>query len=137
MVRTHDYQNTMNLRALVDEMEVDAYFVNDRTLASCLEEADVIIFESTTAGFDALLTGKPSIFFNPYDGNIFFKENKGAFTTILKSGEIRSKLEQILNDKSIRNRYSLEGYKFALNYLGVEKSNNYRRTVKIIKDYLK
>src|SRR3990167_8206702 len=136
MVRTHDYQNTMNLKALVDEMGVNAYFANDRTLTSCLEEADVIIFESTTAGLDALLMGKPSIFFNPYDGNTFFKKNKGAFATILKSGEIKPKLKQILSDQKIHNNYALKGYKFAFNYLGVEKGNNYRRTVKIIKDYL-
>lgn len=137
MVRTHDYQNIVNLRALVHKMESKAYFVNDRTLTDCLKEADVVLFESTTAGFDSLLAGKPTLFFNPYDGQSYIGNKKNVIGTILSPDEIKPKLDALLNDKGKQREYAAFGRKFVISYLGIRAKNPYARSIKLLKSLLK
>jgi len=123
IVRVHPFQNLVNLKPLVNQSKNRTYFENNKPLLSVIESADVIIYENTSAGFDAMLSGKPTVYFNPYNGKDYFNVNDhSASLTVLSDADIEKKLPSFLTDRKKWTSYSINGRRFALKYLGLNNS---------------
>lgn len=135
LVRTHpnQVQHITNLAALLSDSKIEGTFVNDAELSQVLEACDLVIFENTTAGFDAMLAGKPTIYFNPYSGEDFFGVKKHDSTLAILSGEDFKKLEWFLENRELWLLNAKRGYDYALKYLGTIKSNSNRIVGAILK----
>ena len=131
LIRLHPFQDPKNFRVFLKEFQLNSEFVNNISLKEAVNISDVVIFENTTATFDALLSGKPTVFFNPYTGGDFYQlEKRGATLTILSESEIENKLIPFLKDKHTWGKYRSGGRKFAIEYLGLDRK---RGTGDIIK----
>ena len=135
LVKPHPFQNTFNFRVLFEKFKLQGKFVNNISLKKAVDMSDVVIFENTTAAFDALLAGKPTIFFNPYTGQDFFKlDSKNISLCILSGGDIEKKLISFLEKKKLWKRYAERGHRFAIKYLGLDTP--YNKNAQIIKNLL-
>lgn len=132
VVRVHPFQNTTNLGAIINNSTLSASFDRNEDLCKSIADSDLVIFEETTAGFDAMLAGKPTIFFNPYSGEDYFEAKKRDYAmTILSQKEIDEKLLKYLNESDKWKYYAEKGNVFAQKYLGIynAKSNNLARVI--------
>lgn len=135
LVRTHpnQVQHITNLAALLSGSQIEGSFANDADLSQVLERCDLVIFENTTAGFDAMLASKPTIYFNPYSGGDFFSVKKSKSSLAILSGEDLAKLESFLENEKLWPLYAKRGYDYAQKYLGARKSGQNRITRAILK----
>lgn len=132
-VRNHptQFSNLSDYEALRAFSTLNFAFANDGSLESTIEKATLVIWEDTTAGFDAMLAGKPTIYFNPYSGEDFFGVKKHNCSLAILSGEDLEKLESFLENENLWSLYAKRGYDYAQKYLGVTRSGP-NRTVKAI-----
>ena len=100
-----------------------------------IAEADAVIFENTTAGFDAMLAQKPVIYFNPYDGDDYFSLQSRGITTILTDNEIEPKISSFFENRFKWNDFSKKGYKLAIEYLGLVKNKDEKLARLIINSF--
>ena len=121
LVRVHPFQNTSNLESLMKDFNHETRFVNDLSLEEAIGKSDLVIYENTTAGFDAMLRGKPTIYFNPYTGEDFFnvKNHKPSFL-VLNINDLELNLPNFIKERKQWKQYSKNGFLFAKKYLGVE-----------------
>lgn len=119
VIRTHPSQPLDNLRGLFISKKIDITWDDSRNLNEAISKANIIIFENTTSGLDAMLAKKPVAYFNPYDGDDYFSMGSRGIVTILNSEEIELKIDQLLKEKGQWKSISENGYKFAVEYLGL------------------
>lgn len=133
VIRTHPFQNRRNLEALVENGKIKATFDKNINLNDSIMVSDLVIFENTTAGLDAMLTGSPAIYFNPYSGQDFFQVGStNAAVTIFSQKDIKEKLGRFLSNPSQWADYSKKGKIFAKEYLGLDSNGKSNRLVEII-----
>lgn len=134
-VRHHPFQKDSTFLNLANRKDLKISILNNVSLSQSIIMTDVVIFENTTAAFDALLMGKPSIFFNPYSGQDFFNIGKRRIAEVILSGdEIESKINKFMKENEYWKIYSKNAHKFALDYLGIQNSDKFKRLVKIIQN---
>ena len=122
-IRSHPFQNIINLNALSNFSKINCKFVNNMDLKSAIYSANIIIYENTTAGFDAMLSGKPTIYFNPYlSKDTFTAAKNNASLAILSAGDIEKKLIKFIDNKQKWKKYSKNGKRYAQKYLGLDKN---------------
>lgn len=121
LVRTHPYQNTSNLKYLMENFNYEVSFANNCSLEESINKSDLVIYDNTTAGFDAMLLGKPTIYFNPYSGEDYFnvKSHKASFL-VLNINDLELNLPNFIKERKQWKQYSKNGSLFAKKYLGVE-----------------
>lgn len=123
IVRVHPYQDMSNLEPLIKNFNHRASFANDQPLEEVISKSDLVIWENTTAGFDAMLLGKPTVYFNPYSQEDFYNVKAyDASLPILGENDIYEKLPQFIKDKNQWRKYSKNGKVFAIKYLGLNSS---------------
>lgn len=126
-VRIHPFQDKVNLSALVNNSRLNVSFDKNESLQKSIEEADLVIFEETTAGFDAMLARKPTIFFNPFSGEDYFEVEKNEYSMIILSEkDITDKLLFFLNSRHKWEYYAKRGKAFATEYLGITNPSGKR-----------
>lgn len=136
-VRPHPHQNIRNLTALADRSRVKVDIQKAGDLNSAIRKADIVIFENTTAGFNAMLAKKPTVYFNPYSGEDFFKiGNTQASLLVLNVFDINTKLKQFLINNDDWKYFAGAGYKFAVKYLGLNSRSSHKLE-EIFEKYLK
>lgn len=123
LVRVHPFQNISNLESLMENFNHETHFINNLSLEKTISKSDIVVYENTTAGFDAMLFGKPTIYFNPYTGEDFFNVGiyKASFL-ILNDKDLELGLPFLINNKNIWKELSDNGRKFAIKYLGLNNS---------------
>lgn len=121
LVRVHPYQNTSNLKSLMENFNHDATFDNNCSLEESLNKSDLVIYENTTAGFDAMLLAKPTVYFNPYTGEDYFNVNRNkASFLVLNMNDLKLKLPNFIKEQKQWKKYSKRGSLFAKKYLGLD-----------------
>lgn len=135
VIRTHPSQPLENLKGLSEVGKVKINWDKSVTLDDAIADADVVIFENTTAGLDAMLARKPALYFNPYDEDDYFALQSRGIITILKNTEIEMKVGSFINEKYLWKSYSKKGYEFAVEYLGLEKNKD-AKLAKLIIDHI-
>ena len=129
-------QYSSNFDFLTTSGNLKVIWSNDEDLGILLKKVNVVVYENTTAGFDAMLAGKPTIYFNPYTGEDFFDIGaNGASLPILKEKDMEKTLPDFLNNFITRSKFANNGYKYAIRYLGL-KSFKINSNVKVIKNIL-
>lgn len=119
-VRVHPFQDTTNLNALIKNSKINASFDKNENLSDSIDDSDLVIFEETTAGFDAMLAGKPTIFFNPYSQEDYFEAKKRDYAmTILCQKDIDDKLLKYIKESHKWRYYAKRGNLFAQKFLGI------------------
>lgn len=125
IVRVHPYQDMSNLESLIKNFNHPASFANDQPLEKVISKSDLVIWENTTAGFDAMLLGKPTVYFNPYSQEDFYNVKAYyASLPILGENDIYEKLPQFIKDKNQWRKYSKNGKDFAIKYLGLNSPHS-------------
>ncbi|KKP92203.1 MAG: hypothetical protein UR98_C0032G0002 [Parcubacteria group bacterium GW2011_GWA1_36_12] len=133
VVRTKSFQDPISLSALSADNRLNVRLDDNLDLHESIRWADIVIFENTTAGLDAMLLGKPAVYFNPYWGNDFFGLAKyKAAVTILNKNDL-NKIVNFLNNRSIWPEYSRRGNKFAKEYFGLNVNDKSKEIVNILK----
>lgn len=119
VVRTKSFQDPISLSALSTDNKLDVRLDDNPDLHESIRWADIVIFENTTAGLDAMLLGKPAVYFNPYWGEDFFGLSKyKAAVTILDKNDF-AKIVDLLNNRRVWSEYARRGNKFAKEYFGI------------------
>lgn len=125
IVRVHPYQDMSNLESLIKNFNHPASFANEQPLEEVISKSDLVIWENTTAGFDAMLLGKPTVYFNPYSQQDFYNVKAyDASLPILGENDIYEKLPQFIKDKNQWRKYSKNGKDFAIKYLGLNSPHS-------------
>lgn len=125
IVRVHPYQDMSSLEPLIKNFNHRASFSNDQPLEEVISKSDLVIWENTTAGFDAMLSGKPTVYFNPYSQEDFYNvKGYDASLPILGENDIYEKLPQFIKDKNQWRKYSKNGKDFAIKYLGLNRPHS-------------
>lgn len=133
IVRVHPYQDKTNLRSLMENFTHEVGFANDCSLDEAIAKSDLVIYENTTAGFDAMLGGKPTIYFNPYTGEDFFNVGAyGASLLILNERDLSERLPEFIRAKKDWQKMGIDGQKFARKYLGLDQSDDLGKITKLI-----
>lgn len=124
-VRLHPFQNAEDIKALADYYVMKVEFEERRSLRESIENSDIVIFENTTAGLDAMYAGKPTVFFNPYNGRDYFEiGSRGISMDILSESQIEEDLPRFILDNQSWSLYEKRGRQFATKYLGLDRSDN-------------
>lgn len=122
-VRIHPFQEKVNLAAIINNFKGRAEFDKNENLFQSIADSDIVIYEETTAGFNAMLARKPTIFFNPFSGEDYFNAKTMDYSmSILSELDIEKSLEYFVKSPKW-DYYSRRGRKFALKYLGIQNSN--------------
>ena len=120
-IRVHPFQDTTNFKSLAETFDGKVSFENEAPLGGVIKKADIVFYENTTAGFDAMLLGKPTVYFNPYSGEDFFNvKTHKASLTILGDEDLGDKLLNFILEKKDWENYSEQGKEFAKDYLGLQ-----------------
>ena len=140
LVRTHpnQVQHIVNLRALIAHSSLDADLVNDGDLDKLIKQSDLVIYENTTAGFDTMLAGKPTVYFNPYSGEDFFSvRSNDASLAILNEKDLDNLLIPFLDNVKLWSRFAKNGFSYAKKYLGVDRQTKISKISKVLVRLLK
>lgn len=133
IVRAHPFQNLNTLKTLAAESRLVVRLDNNSDLHKSIKWADVTLFENTTAGLDAMLLAKPTIYFNPYTGSDLFGLLKyKAAVTVLNKNDL-DKIVNFLKHRETWAEYSLRGSKFAKKYFGLNTNDKSKEIVNILK----
>jgi len=136
-VRVHPYQDKTNLGYLMENFTHEVGFANDCSLDEAIAKSDLVIYENTTAGFDAMLQGKPTIYFNPYTGEDFYNVGAyGASLLILNERDLSERLPEFIRAKKEWQKMAIDGQKFAEKYLGLENSKGKNELVSALLNVL-
>ena len=117
-------QYSWNLDWVANLGRLNVLWANNESLENALGKVDLVIFEDTTAGFDAMLAGKPTIYYNPYTGEDFFNVGKNKASLAILSEKDMGKFLEFLKDYKKQRKFSLNGYSYAKNYLGLDTVAN-------------
>lgn len=122
LIRVHPYQDTTNLKSLMENSHDQVSFANDCSLEEAINKSAIVIYENTTAGFDAMFAGKPTIYFNPYSGEDFYdvKKNKASLP-IINLNDLEKKLPEFIRNKKQMKIFSTNGQRFTEDYLGINQ----------------
>ena len=135
LVRVHPYQEMSNLKSLIENFNHPSSFANDRPLEEVISASDLVIFENTTAGFDAMLAGKPTIYFNPYTGADYFNTRSyNASFAILNINDLQFGFPKFVGERWQWQGYSMRGRTFAQKYLGLDYPMS--RIVQVIEELI-
>ncbi|GEM_PF-5815420 len=123
LIRIYPYEKPDDFYALAKYSRLKIEFVNKITLEKAINLADLVIYENTTAGFDAMLAGKPTIYFNPYTRQDFFETvvNCASFP-VLNKKDLNVNLAEFIKHKKEWLMYSKNGQVYAEQYLGLDNS---------------
>lgn len=134
VIRLHPFQNSQNYQAIARKYPDNVSLDKNTKLHDSIRSSDLVIYEETTAGFDAMLFKKPTIFFNTYTGEDYFdiQKNKASFP-ILSENDLLQVPQLLKNPKALK-KLADEGYNFAIKYLGLD--GNGKKIEKAIKEIL-
>lgn len=132
IIRPNPFQRRDDFVACIQNSTLDVRLDQSANLHDAIKPCDIVIYENTDAGLDAMLLGKPTIYFNPHSGQDFFGVGKtNASMTVLNPTTMESDLRNFLSDDSQWDAFARRGLVFAKKYFGVAKKRN--RIEEIIK----
>lgn len=123
-IRMHpnQVQFSSDIMWLAKNSKIPTIVDSTSSLQDAIASSGVVIYEDTTAGFDAMLAMRPTIYFNPYTGEDFFDVvDHGASFAVLNDKDL-GKMADFLLKKQLLEKYSKKGYNFAMHYLGLKDS---------------
>lgn len=134
-IRLHPFQNRRNFTALVKRYPLKCKFSDFDSLKEALKDADFIIFENTTAGMYSLLSGKPTVFFNPYNKTDMFGVGKfDRSFSILSEDDLQFGLVSFLKGTRLGSG-SWDKIRFAKEYFGKSRVRKLNKLINILRRY--
>ncbi|MDO8487483.1 MAG: hypothetical protein Q7S45_04265 [Candidatus Curtissbacteria bacterium] len=134
-IRLHPFQNRRNFTALVNKYPQKCKFSDFNSLNEALKDADVIIFENTTAGVYSLLSGKPTVFFNPYNKTDMFGVGKfDRSFSVLSENDLQLGLVAFLKETRL-DFVSRDKIRFAKEYFGKGNVRKLNKLINILRTY--
>lgn len=125
IIRPNPFQRRDDLVACIQNSTLDVRLDQNANLHDAIRKCDIVIYENTDAGLDAMLLGKPTIFFNPHSGEDFFGVVKtNASMTVLNPTTMEADLKNFLLNDSRWDAFTRRGFVFAKKYFGIAKRIN-------------
>ena len=137
VIRTKFFQDPLSLATLSFNKHLNVRLDSSADLHESIGWSDIVIFENTTAGLDAMLLGKPAVYFNPYWGKDYFGLSRyKAAVTILDKNDF-NKIVDLLKDRNKWGEYTKRGNKFAKEYFGLNVNDKSKEIVDILKKIIR